>query len=199
VSDQSSDPSTDHSTDHDVVDVLMTDHREVEEMFAELEGLFGPGADADRRREVTDNVTIELVRHSVAEEVVVYPRVKEKVSEEEAERAKREHAEAEATMKRLEQMDSDDPRFEAEIRTLMAEIREHVAEEEGQMFPHMRSVFTDEELVDMGRKVNAIKKLAPTRPHPSVPNNPVPRLAAGPVAGLFDRLRDLASGRGQSE
>jgi hemerythrin superfamily protein len=197
----SQDPSvtTDHSTDHDVVDVLMTDHREVEEMFTELEGLFGPGADAERRREVTDNVTIELVRHSVAEEVVVYPRVKEKVSEEEAERARREHAEAEETMKRLEQMDSDDPRFEAEIRTLMSEIREHVAEEEQQMFPHMRAVFTDDELVDMKKQVEAIKKLAPTRPHPSVPNNPLPRLAAGPVAGLFDRLRDLASGRGQSE
>ena len=195
----SSRPDADHSTDHDVIDVLMTDHSEVEEMFAELEGLFGPGADADRRREVTDNVTIELVRHSVAEEVVVYPQVKEKVSAEEAERAKQEHAEAEETMKRLERMDSDDPRFEVEIRTLMAEIREHVAEEEGQMFPHMRTVFTEEELVDMGRRVTAVKKLAPTRPHPSVPNEGLPRLAVGPVAGLFDRLRDLASGRGQSE
>ena len=197
----SQDPTitTDHSTDHDVVDVLMTDHREVELMFTELEGLLGPDADADRRREVTDNVTIELVRHSVAEEVVVYPRVKDKVSAEEAERAKQEHAEAEATMKRLEQMDSDDPRFEAEIRTLMAEIRTHVAEEEGQMFPHMREVFTDEELVAMKRQVEAIKKLAPTRPHPRVPNNALPRLAGGPVVGLFDRLRDAASGRGSSD
>jgi hemerythrin superfamily protein len=197
----SQDPTvtTDHSTDHDVVDVLKTDHREVELMFTELEGLFGPDADADRRREVTDNVTIELVRHAVAEEVVVYPRVKDKVSAEEAERAKQEHAEAEATMKRLEKMDSDDPRFEAEVRTLMAEIREHVAEEEGQMFPHMRDVFTDEELVAMKTQVEAIKKLAPTRAHPHVPNNALPRLAGGPVIGLFDRLRDLASGRGQSE
>ena len=96
-------------------------------------------------------------------------------------------------------MDSDDPRFEAETRTLMAEIREHVAEEEGQMFPHMRSVFTDDELVDMKRRVEAVKKLAPTRAHPHVPNNALPRLAGGPVVGLFDRLRDLASGRGQSE
>ena len=71
-------------------------------------------------------MTIELVRHSVAEEVAVYPRVKDKVSAEEAERAKQEHAEAEATLKRLEQMDSDDPQFASEIRTLMTEIREHV-------------------------------------------------------------------------
>ncbi len=188
--------TTDHSTDHDVIDVLMTDHREVELMFTELEGLFGPGADADRRREVTDNVTIELVRHAVAEEVVVYPMVKEKVSAEEAERAKQEHAEAEETMKRLERMSPEDADFDREIRTLMAEIRDHVAEEEGEMFPHMRQVFSEQELVDMAGRVEAIKKMAPTRPHPSVPNEPGARLAAGPVAGLFDRLRDLASGRG---
>ena len=44
------------------------------------------------------------MKHAVAEEVAVYPKVKEKVSEEEAERAKREHAEAEETMKRLENL-----------------------------------------------------------------------------------------------
>jgi hypothetical protein len=78
----------------------------------------------------------------------------------------------------------------------MTEIREHVAEEEGQMFPHMRQVFSEDELRTMAERVEAIKKMAPTRPHPSVPNEPGARLAAGPVAGLFDRLRDLASGRG---
>ena len=46
------------------------------------------------------------------------------------------------------------------------------------MFPHMRTVFTDEELVDMGKHVSAIKKMAPTRPHPHVPNDALPRLAA---------------------
>jgi hypothetical protein len=34
------------------------------------------------------------------------------------------------------------------------------------------------------------------RSHPGVPNDPEKRLAAGPVTGLFDRLRDMASGRG---
>jgi hemerythrin superfamily protein len=183
---------------HDVIDVLTEDHREVEELFTQLEAVMGSGSDRDeaRMQELVDQVTIELVRHAVAEEVALYPKVKDKVSEEEAERAKHEHAEAEESLKRLEQMDRNDPSFQAEIQTLMTEIREHVAEEEGEMFPHMREVFTPEELQDMGKHVEAIKKMAPTRPHPSVPNEPMARLAAGPVAGLFDRLRDLASGRG---
>ena len=184
--------------DKDVVDILSEDHREVEEMFRELESLgVSDPAVQDRRRLLVDQVTIALVRHAVAEEVVVYPAVKERVSEEEAERAKREHAEAEESMKALERLDPEDPSFDQEIRKLMTEIRTHVAEEEGEMFPHMREVMSREELVKLGGQVEAIKAMAPTRPHPSVPNEPGPRLAAGPVAGLFDRLRDLASGRGK--
>jgi hemerythrin superfamily protein len=185
----------------DVIEILTEDHREVEEMFTELERLMaaGPDADQERRRVVVDQVTIELVRHAVAEEVAVYPAVKDKVSAEEAERAKREHAEAEETMKRLERLDPDDASFDDEIRVLMAEIRAHVAEEEGQMFPHMRQVMTQEELVGLGKKVESIKKMAPTRPHPNVPNEPGVRSALGPVAGLFDRLRDMATGRGKDD
>ncbi|MFL6132365.1 MAG: hemerythrin domain-containing protein [Nocardioidaceae bacterium] len=185
----------------DVIEILTADHREVEAMFIELETLMQTrgGSEDELRKDLTDQITIELVRHAVAEEVAVYPMVKEKVSEEEAERAKREHAEAEETMKRLERLDSDDATFEQEIRKLMSEIREHVAEEEGEMFPRMREVFSQEELTELGKRVEAIKAIAPTRPHPSVPNDPGKRLAVGPVAGLFDRMRDLASGRGVSE
>jgi hemerythrin superfamily protein len=185
----------------DVIEILTTDHREVEAMFIELETLMKTrsGTGDELRKDLADQITIELVRHAVAEEVAVYPMVKEKVSEEEAERAKREHAEAEETMKRLESLDSEDPTFEQEIRKLMNEIREHVAEEEGEMFPRMREVFSPEELTELGKRVEAIKAMAPTRPHPSVPNDPGKRLAVGPVAGLFDRLRDLASGRGVTE
>jgi hemerythrin superfamily protein len=182
----------------DVIEILTHDHREVEQMFAELEGLRGATGDTERtrRKDLVDQVTIELVRHAVAEETQVYPEVEKKVSEAEAERAKREHAEAEQTLKRLDDMEPDDPAFEEALGTLMREIREHVREEEGQMFPDMRRVFTPEELVEMGRKVEAFKKVAPTRPHPATPNEPAARKVLGPVAGLFDRMRDAVTHRG---
>jgi hemerythrin superfamily protein len=182
----------------DVIEILSADHREVEAMFTELETLMGSrsGTEDELRKDLVDQATIELVRHAVAEEVAVYPAVKAKVSAEEAERAKREHAEAEETMKRLEGLDPNDEAFEDELRKLMSEIRAHVVEEEAEMFPRMRQVMSGDELVELGKRVETIKKMAPTRPHPSVPNDPGKRLAVGPVAGLFDRLRDMASGRG---
>lgn len=182
----------------DVIEVLTHDHREVEQMFAELESLRGAtgAAQRARRKDLVDQVTIELVRHSVAEEAEVYPRVAEKVSGAEVERAKREHAEAEETLKRLERLQPDDPSFAGELTTLMEEIRQHVAEEEGEMFPHMRRVFTDDELVELGGKVEALKKIAPTRPHPSAPDEPPGDKLLGPVTGLLDRMRDAVGKRG---
>lgn len=55
----------------------------------------------------------------------------------------------------------------------------------------MREIMTQEELSELGKRVEAIKAMAHTRPHPSVPNDPLKRLAVGPVAEHFDRLRDL--------
>jgi hemerythrin-like domain-containing protein len=186
------------SEQRDVIEVLEHDHREVEQMFSELESLRGASSEADkeRRKELTDDVTIELVRHSVAEEVIVYPRVEDKVSEEEVEHAREEHAEAEETLKRLERLDADSPDFDDELATLMKEIRHHIEDEEGEMFAHMRQKMDADELHSLGQAVEAFKKVAPTRPHPNVPNEALPRLAAGPAASLFDRMRDLASGRG---
>ncbi|HWC09714.1 MAG TPA: hemerythrin domain-containing protein [Acidimicrobiales bacterium] len=185
----------------DVIEILEHDHREVEEMFAELEALAG-ASDAGsrvRRRQRMRQVTIELVRHSVAEETEVYPAVEKKVSAEEAERAKQEHAEAEQTLQRLDGLDPSDPSFDEELATLTGEIREHIAEEEGEMFAHMRQTFSQEELLERGSKVESVKKIDPTRPHPSVPNEAGVRTALGPVAALFDRMRDAASGRGNYE
>jgi hemerythrin-like domain-containing protein len=185
----------------DVIEVLEHDHREVEEMFGELDSLRGASGDGakSRRKDLTEQVTVELVRHSVAEEVLVYPQVDDEVSADEAEHAREEHAEAEKTLQRLEKLDADDPRFDDELATLMEEIRHHIEDEEGQMFAHMRQVLGGEELRKLGARVEAFKKVAPTRPHPNVPNEPLPRAAAGPAASLFDRMRDLATGFGRSD
>ncbi len=187
------------ASQRDVIEVLTHDHREVERMFAELEALHGIETHEarQRRKDLTDQVTIELVRHSVAEEADVYPAVKKKVSESEAEHAKEEHAEAERTMKRLEGLKPDEPEFEAQLALLMHEIREHVAEEESEMFPHMRSVFTEEELVDLGRKVESTKRsLRRGRTRPPPRTNRRATSCSAPVTGLLDRMRDAVTRRG---
>ncbi|MGY1691893.1 hemerythrin domain-containing protein [Geodermatophilus sp. SYSU D01105] len=183
----------------DVVDLLSADHREFDRVFTELETLVGrTGPDVLRRkRELVDEVTIGIVKHSVAEETQVYPRVEKQVDKEEAEHSKHEHAEAEETMKRLERMDPEDAQFDVEVQTLIREIRHHVEHEESRMFTELRATFSREELVEMAGKVERVKAMAPTRAHPMTPNEAGVRTVLGPVASLLDHLRDAVSGRGK--
>jgi hemerythrin superfamily protein len=60
----------------DVIEILSADHREVEAMSTELETLMQSrsGTDDQLRPHLVDQVTIDLVHHAVAEEVVVYRR-----------------------------------------------------------------------------------------------------------------------------
>lgn len=55
-------------------------------------------------------------------------------------------------MKELEGCDPDDARFDTLLRQLMEEIRQHVAEEEGELFPKLASHARREELETLGSK-----------------------------------------------
>jgi hemerythrin superfamily protein len=178
------------TADSDVIAVLTTDHREVERMFAELQQL-GPDQ-AERRQALAEQVITELVRHSVAEEAYLYPATRRFVPGGDglADRELTEHAQAEQTMKELEGCPPDDPRFETLVRQLVQEITEHVREEEQELFPRLTANADRQELQSLGRKVEAMKKVAPTRPHPAAPDTPPMNKLAAPGAGRVDRIRD---------
>ncbi|MEV0148798.1 MULTISPECIES: hemerythrin domain-containing protein [unclassified Nonomuraea] len=186
------------SEQRDVITVLVTDHREVEQLFAELETMIG--AIGERPQTLAEQAVIELVRHSVAEEAYLYPAVREHVpgGDELADKELAEHAEAEETMKRLERLEPGDDDFWPVLEELMREIRHHVQEEEGDLFPRLRAACPPEALTELGAKVERAKKLAPTRPHPSAPDKPPADKLLAPGAGLIDRLRDALTGRGRS-
>ncbi len=84
--------------EQDVVDILTTDHREAIRLVEEI-----PAADPGRRRDLTDTVIAELMRHSVAEEMHVYPAMREHLPDGEAavKHDIEEHRQLEEAMKAL--------------------------------------------------------------------------------------------------
>ncbi|MFF7236738.1 hemerythrin domain-containing protein [Streptomyces collinus] len=179
-----------------VIHELTTDHREVEEIFGRLEAL--PPGSKDRKL-LADQATIELVRHSVAEEAYLYPAVREHVKGGDAlaDKELEDHAGAEKIMKDIEGLDADDPQFDTLMTRLMSEIRSHVEDEEQNLFPMLQAACSPEALDELGDKVRRAKKTAPTRPHPTAPDKPPANKMLAPGAGLVDRLRDAMSGRGK--
>jgi hemerythrin superfamily protein len=182
--------STSHQTD--IVDDIITDHREVEEVFNEIEK--GGGGN---KRELVEHVITELVRHSVAEEQYLYPAARRVLPDGDdiADHELEEHAEAERVMKELEQTDTEDANFDELTRKLIDAIRHHVKDEETDLLPKLREACDSAELRELGEKFQRSKKLAPTRPHPSAPDRPPANKILGPGVGLIDRMRDALSGR----
>jgi hypothetical protein len=81
------------------------------------------------------------------------------------------------------------------MQQLMDAIKEHVAEEENDVFPQFRSKVDEDELNKLGETVQRLKKIVPTHPHPMAPDHPPFNALLGPGAGLVDRLRDMLTGR----
>ncbi|MEU6236389.1 hemerythrin domain-containing protein [Kitasatospora sp. NPDC047058] len=180
-----------------MIDELMTDHREVEEMFARIQAMTGGG---QQLRDVVDEVTIELVRHSVAEEQYLYPAVREHVEDGDrlADKELEDHGRVEKLLKQLEKTRTDDPQMGPLLQQLMDEVAAHVQDEETNLFPMLRQACTPEMLDDLGDKVRRAKSMAPTRPHPAAPDTPMASKLLAPGAGLVDRARDFVTGRGKN-
>ncbi|MFJ8162432.1 hemerythrin domain-containing protein [Streptomyces sp. NPDC096136] len=180
-----------------VIDELMADHREVEEMFARIQAMTGSGQEL---RDLIDEITIELVRHSVAEEQYLYPAVREHVEGcgPMADKEVEDHGRVEKMLKRLEKTDTDDAHMSPLLQQLMDEVAAHVQDEEHNLFPMLKRSCTPQQLDDLGDKIRRAKAMAPTRPHPAAPSSPTASKLLAPGAGLVDRARDFVTGRGTS-
>ncbi|MFE0190507.1 hemerythrin domain-containing protein [Streptomyces sp. NPDC059008] len=180
----------------DVIKELTTDHREVEELFKQFEDA-PPGS--EERRRLVDVLTIELVRHSVAEEEYLYPAVREHVEGGDAlaDKELADHARVEQLLKDLQQRAATDLDFDRLVVKLRTEVTAHVDDEENRLFAQLRTDVHPYVLEELGNKVRQAKKKAPTRPHPGAPSTPPANKLLAPGLGMVDRVRDYLTGRGQ--
>lgn len=185
------------TTQTDMVTVLTNEHRDVEQMFSQLENLDGSSSEEAQR--LAEQVVISLMQHSVAEEIYLYPTIRENLRDGNgiADHELSEHQEVEETLKKLESLKPGDAEFWPTIHQMIGAVRQHVQEEENDLFPKLRNTCSQQTLQDLGQKVEQAEKSAPTRPHPSSPSEGTALAAAAPGAGMVDRLRDALSGRGR--
>jgi hemerythrin superfamily protein len=172
----------------DAVELLEHDHRMVEQLFRDFEA----AASAEQRRAVVDILIRELSKHAALEELMVYPLARQLVpdGEREVDEHLREHMAVKQLLAELDGVPAQDQRLGRLVGQLRQDVEEHVREEEGVLFPQLREEVDEQALTELGEVLDEAKKTAPTRPHPGAPDQPPALTLAGPLAAVYDRLRD---------
>jgi hemerythrin superfamily protein len=177
----------------DLTEAILSDHREAEAVFVDIEA----SGDARLKRELVEHVIAELVRHSVAEEMYLYPTARKVLADGDvlADHEIGQHADAERLMKAIERADESGSEFDRLVAELITDVRHHMRDEESGLLPSLRAACDADVLLELGHKFELAKKAAPTRPHPAAPDRPPANKILGPGIGLIDRVRDALSGR----
>jgi hemerythrin superfamily protein len=149
----------------DAVTLLETDHRSVDQAFRRYEEAAITDSPAAKAAPV-ERIVRELSVHAAIEEQILYPAVRRDLpgGAEMADEALQEHQEAKEVLRRIERMDPGDPYFDPSMRQLIQDVRHHVQEEEGEMFPKLRASLPSQQLRELGARMDEAKKTAPTRP-----------------------------------
>jgi hemerythrin superfamily protein len=143
----------------DIIDLVLQDHRAVEQLFDKLQAAKGPTEQTKLFGQVKD----ELERHASAEEKVLYPRVRKDVPEgkEEAKDATEEHDEIRESLKEVEEHEAGTELFTLAVTQLVATTKHHVGVEESELLPDFRANSDPSEREELGRRFEEAKTKIP--------------------------------------
>ena len=178
---------SDTRTDQDAIELLTTDHAEVEQMFRQVESLPESGS----RDQLVQDIVRELSVHAAIEEQILYPAMRKALPDGDTlvQEAIEEHQQVKETLSAIERADSPTELDPLLVR-LIGNVRHHVDEEETELFPKLRASIGQGELQTMGAELAKAKKMAPTHPHPNAPNTPPGNVVGGAAAAVIDKARD---------
>jgi hemerythrin superfamily protein len=119
------------------IDLLKEDHDKVKKAFKEFEKM--DRSDSETCRQVVQSVCNDLRVHTMLEEEIFYPAVREAIEDEDImNEAAVEHETAKTLIEQLDNMEPDDPNYYATFTVLGEYVMHHVKEEEGEMFPQAK-------------------------------------------------------------
>jgi hemerythrin superfamily protein len=128
----------------DVVELIKSDHREVERLF-----------DLLQKQPATRSLNFPvlcalLIAHSRAEESQVYPVAKSEAGEtDEVAHSQGEHAEAEHMLEQMTAMDPESAEFGAALEELIKAVNHHVEEEESRVLPGMQQGLSEDRRAEL--------------------------------------------------
>ena len=138
------------SSQKDAVALLKADHRKVEGLFAQFEKAKGDA----RKKELADQICLELSVHAKIEEDIFYPACREQgVDEDMMDEANVEHDSAKVLIAEIEKAGPADDYFDAKVKVLSEMIKHHVKEEEQRDGMFAQAKQGDVDLAELGQQL----------------------------------------------
>ncbi len=182
----------------DALTFLRQDHKSVLGMLEVLDGApTGSGAVSSGLETMVTNLVIAESQHEAIEEQIFWPAVRKALDDgdELADRAVEQEQEGKQLLQQLEDSSPGDPEYHDALKQFVALARDHIAFEQDVVWPRLQDAVGQEELLRMGERLEAAKKIAPTRPHPDTPPSATVLKTAGLATAVIDHVRDAATGR----
>jgi iron-sulfur cluster repair protein YtfE (RIC family) len=136
--------------------LLITDHKEVERMFKETEA-----ASRARKRSLFFEIKSSLETHAWVEETIFYPTLQstgDKKLIDLTSEAIQEHIGMKCFLGELAAVSTDASKFEPLLTKLIQDVRHHVKEEEGEMFPTVQKRLSTDALDELGGRMETEKE-----------------------------------------
>jgi iron-sulfur cluster repair protein YtfE (RIC family) len=140
----------------DAFELLKTDHEKVAGILEKIEGTTERALKT--REELFAQLKSELDVHAQIEETIFYPVLeKNEVSRDITLEAFEEHRIVKQLLSELEAEPKDDEKWTAKFTVLKENIEHHVEEEEGELFKKARRVLSEEEIEELGARMEKAK------------------------------------------
>jgi hemerythrin superfamily protein len=145
----------------DAIELLKSHHDEVKELFERIEDY----DDGDERADLFAILADLLAAHAKIEETIFYPAVMSPDTRELLLEASEEHLAAKRVLADLIENQLDDEHFDAKIKVAKDMVLHHIEEEEGELFPQVRSLFDGDRLETLGAEMlNIFSELMESEP-----------------------------------
>ncbi|HVM34660.1 MAG TPA: hemerythrin domain-containing protein [Actinomycetota bacterium] len=143
----------------DPLKMLEDDHETVKKILGDLEDTTERAVKS--RTELFGRLEREMRVHEVLEEEILYPALKEHDKAKDlALEGYEEHHVVDTIMGEMRDVSVEDETWTAKFSVMKENIEHHIEEEEGEMFPKAREIFSADELEEMGERMAARRKEA---------------------------------------
>ncbi len=171
------------------IELLDTQHRDVDDLFARLES---GGGTPKARQKIFDDLADMLAIHASIEELHFYPAVKAAKTDEKIEHSLDEHLDIKRKLSVCMATSVSSDKFLERLRALKECVQHHVKEEREGLFPKVRRIFDGDQLEALGQEMTStmaeLQKGHPRRDVPLQTMAPMPSAALPTQGSIGSRV-----------